>query len=183
MLSNATATIQPIRRATYPRSASERRTPAPPPRAPARPGAPACGGRRPGGPGEIREGATRYARPANRRDLARLAVPSRCGAPGRRYFNKTTNLRLKGYLLRLTFARLGTENEATCSDELTAFYRGHGWPARRRAVFMTAGSGAARLPGRLAAVPPPRSRRGARRRGRAGLSDGPAAVPRGGVRD
>jgi len=37
---------------------------------------------------------------------------------------------------------------------------------------MTAGSGAARLPGRLAAVPPPRSRRGARRRGRAGLSDG-----------
>ena len=80
MLSNATATIQPIRRATYPRSASERRTPAPPPRAPARPGAPACGGRRPGGPGEIREGATRYARA---REQISLDLACRLGAARR----------------------------------------------------------------------------------------------------
>ena len=93
MLSNATARpptdptsdVPPLRlRATYPRSAS------PGPRAPR-----GAGVRRPPAGRARRNPRRRNAvRAGPRTDLARLACRSRCGAPGRRYFNKTTNLRL-----------------------------------------------------------------------------------------
>jgi len=92
MLSNATATSN---------RSDERRTPAPPPSdvPPLRlPGPPRAPGRRRAaaagraGPAKSEKAQRGTRGPANRSRSTRM--PSRCGAPGRRYFNKTTNLRL-----------------------------------------------------------------------------------------
>jgi len=93
MLSNATATSN---------RSDERRTPAPPPsdvpplRLPGPPRAP--GRRRAAAAGRAGPAKSEKAQRGTARAREQISLdsrmPSRCGAPGRRYFNKTTNLRL-----------------------------------------------------------------------------------------